>query len=184
MSAGILDVTTGATPATPASGDLRAFGNTSKELSTVDDAGVVKNYLSGKAISIATPADPTGTTNTTGLMAGLAATITPAFSGRVNIEVVGNGTNSGATAGQGVKAQIRYGTGTAPTNAAALTGTTSGSMVTVTLERATADLNAIALVGQASGLTLGTAYWIDVAQAAVTSGTGQLKNLTVRVTEV
>lgn len=131
----------------------------------------------------ATPSDPTGTTNTTGKMAGLAARITPAATGRVYIVIAGNGTNSGATAGQGVKTLIRYGTGASPANGASLLGTTAGSTVTATLMAASADLIPISVSAIVSGLIVGTSYWFDVQQAALTGGTGQLKNLSVSIVE-
>lgn len=140
---------------------------------------------------VASPADPTGTTSTTGVMMGLGAvvapntaSITPTVTGRVKATIVLNLTNSTATAGDGAKAQIRYGTGTAPANGAALTGTTIGSILTSVLERATAnDLQGVTLVGVATGLTPGTAYWFDVSLAAIVGGTGLAKNVSVVLEE-
>lgn len=137
------------------------------------------------SISQSAPADPTGTTDTTGKMMGLAVAFTPNVTGRVLILVTGNLTNSTATAGDGAKAQIRYGTGAAPANAAALTGTAIGSILTSVLERATAsDLQPLCLVGVASGLTVGTQIWVDLGLAAIVGGTGQVKNLNVVIIEL
>jgi hypothetical protein len=133
----------------------------------------------------ATPADPTGTTNTTGLMMGLAGVTTPLFSGRLLIMVAGNLTNNTGTAGNGAKAQIRYGTGAAPTNGGALAGTTAGGFVSAVLMRATAsDPVPFALHAIVTGLTIGADYWIDLALAAIVAGTGQAKNLSISVTEI
>lgn len=132
-----------------------------------------------------TPNDPTGTASTTGVMMGLAVPITPQFSGRLLVFINGNLTNSTATAGDGAKAQIRYGTGTAPANAAALTGTTAGSIQTSVLERATAnDLQTFALTALVTGLTLGTAVWLDISLAAIVGGTAIAKNLSVTAVEI
>lgn len=121
-----------------------------------------------------TPANPTATTNTTGVMMGLAQAITPNFSGRILIIV--SGYLSNGTASSGAKAQIRHGTGTAPINGAALTGTADGNYVAV--QNGTAPMAAIPFCMQVilTGLTIGTAYWVDVSLASITSGTSTLFN--------
>lgn len=185
MAASELLLTNGATPATPAAGKTKLFVTTAKALATVDDSGLVTSLNGQNAVYQATPADPTGTTNTTGLMMGLAGSITPVFTGRIAIIISGNLTNSTATAGDGAKAQIRYGTGTAPANAAALAGTAVGSFISSVLERATAsDLQAFTLNAIVTGLTPGTAYWIDIALAALVGGTGQAKNISITAWEL
>lgn len=125
--------------------------------------------------------NPTGTTNTSGLMAGIGSTctITPRVTGNVFIIVTGQGSTSTGDAGWG--ADLRYGTGTAPANAAALSGTVlqlvlTGSAPTTT--SVTTPLTApITLQGIGTGLTVGTAYWIDIGQRAVTAGTASFTNL-------
>jgi hypothetical protein len=103
----------------------------------------------------ASPADPTATTSATEKMMGLAGTITPGGT-KLDIDIEGIIASSG---NQAWTLQIRYGTGTAPTNGAAVIGTAAGTKIgmtaTITCPFA---LNAII-----SGLTPGTAYWIDVA---------------------
>lgn len=136
-------------------------------------------------ITFVTPADPNGTTSTTGVMMGLAVKIIPAFSGRVKITVIGNLTNSTGTAGNGAKAQIRWGVGAAPTNAAALAGTAVGSMLSSVLERATAnDLRTFAAVAVITGLAIGVECWSDVSLGAIVAGTALAKNLTVIMEEL
>lgn len=137
-----------------------------------------------KAIYQAQPSDPTGTSNTSGLMMGLAGSITPVRTSRIMIIISGNLTNSTATAGNGAKTAIRYGTGSAPANASALTGTQLGNIVSSILERNTSDLQPFSIQGIASGLTPGTAYWIDTSVAAIVAGTGQIKNLSITALEV
>lgn len=140
--------------------------------------GIVNSASSPATMS--TPADPTGTTDTTGKMMGLAGTVTPTATGRILILITGNLTNSTAAAGDGAKAQITYGTGTAPTNGAALTGTAIGSIQSSVLERATAnDLQTFSLAAMVTGLALGTAVWIDIRLAAIVGGTALAKNITI-----
>ena len=128
------------------------------------------------------PADPSTTTSTTGLMMGLAGSYTPFQSGRVLIMISGDIDNN--TVADGSQVQIRYGTGTAPANGAALTGTTAGGLVKMTngvtdTPRMPFSLNAIV-----SSLTVGTAYWVDVGLAAVTGGTARIRNLSVSIIEI
>lgn len=133
----------------------------------------------------ATPADPNATTSTVGVMMGLAATITPQFSGRLFICVNGNLTNSTAAAGNGAKVQIRYGTGAAPANAAALTGTAVGSLQQSVLERATAnDFQTFCVVSFVTGLVIGTPIWFDISLGALVAGTALAKNLNVSAMEI
>jgi len=128
-----------------------------------------------------TPSNPTGTTNTGGLMMGLAQLFTPGFSTRIKIEIVGMMANS--TINDGATVQIRYGTGSAPANAAALTGTAIGAAQTFT-SLVAAGKSGFCLTAIVSGLTIATQYWIDVSLAAVTGGTATITNLTVTVHEV
>lgn len=134
------------------------------------------------ASSQATPANPTGTSSTTGVMMGLAGSITPSRSGKVLIQVSGDIFNATAIA-DGGKAQIRWGTGSAPTNGAALTGTTAGGLVqyiaATTAEKAPFSLNAVV-----TGLTLGTAVWIDLGLAAITGGTATVNDISISAIEL
>lgn len=170
-----------ATPATPGSGSTEVFVNTSKQLAMVNDAGLVTIVDPNGCVAYqATPADPTGTTNTTGLMMGLAGAITPAVNGRVLIIISGD--IQSTLSGDGGKLQIRYGTGTAPVNAAALTGTAIGGLVNML---AAANNQRVPFTCQAivTALTVATAYWIDVGLAAVTGGTAAIKNVSISANE-
>src|ERR1700680_2582009 len=125
-------------------------------------------------------AAPAGTTSTTGLMRGLAGAITPAHSG--NVLVIVSGTLTNGTTGDGASLQIRYGTGTAPTNGAALTGTAVGNNI--------ADNNPVtnkipfSVQAVVTGLTAGTAYWVDVGLAAITGGTASIATVSVSALEL
>lgn len=140
--------------------------------------------LTSRAVSPAaagfTPADPTGTTSATAVHMGLGstATITPRVTGQLLIEAVGD-MGTATTAGSTFTAQLRYGTGTAPVNGAAVTGTVAGSVVAIILSGYTAnDRIPIALKGHVSSLTVGTAYWFDVA-LTTSSGTLTIKNVSI-----
>ncbi len=128
------------------------------------------------------PGNPTGSGSLVGLMMGLAGTITPTFTGRVQITVTGTIFNASAIA-DGGKVQIRTGTGAAPNNGDALTGTAVGSLVqyvaATTAEKAPFTLTAIV-----SGLTLHVARWIDVSLAALVGGTATITDLTISALEV
>lgn len=130
----------------------------------------------------ATPSNPSTTTSTTGVMMGLNQLITPLITGKIAITISGDIDND--TAGDGSKVQIRYGTGTAPTNGAALTGTVTGGLVNYLnpagdIIRVPFSLNSII-----TGLTVDTQYWIDVSLASVTGGTSRIRNLSVSIIEI
>lgn len=128
-----------------------------------------------------TPSNPTGTTNTSGLMMGLAGSITPVGSGIILVNICGDMTNS--TTNDGASIQLRYGTGTAPSNAGALTGTTIGNSITATA--ATGSYNYPFCVSVIiSGLSASTAYWLDLSLAAITGGTASISNITINSHEL
>jgi hypothetical protein len=129
----------------------------------------------------ANPSDPGTTSSTTGVMMGLAGSITPGYSGTIMIIISGDIDNNSNNSGASV--QIRYGTGTAPTNGAVLTGTTAGSLIKFNENnssiRAPFHCNAIV-----SGLTVGTTYWIDLSLASITSGTARIRDISISVVEL
>lgn len=129
----------------------------------------------------ATPTDPSATTSTTGVMMGLAGSITPAYSGIVMITISGDIDNNGNN--NGAQVQIRYGTGSAPANGAALTGTATGSLVKFFENNSSIRIpfhcNAIV-----TGLTVGTAYWIDISLASITGGTSRVRDISISVVEL
>lgn len=114
-----------------------------------------------------TPANPTGTSSTAGVMMGLAQTITPLMSGVVTVILSGDISND--TAADGAKVRLRYGTGTAPANAAAAAGTAAGRLSHATKllagQKVPFSLNVVI-----SGLTANTAYWFDAQLAVEVSG--------------
>jgi hypothetical protein len=130
------------------------------------------------------PANPTGTSDGTGLMMGIGATcaFTPTVSGSVAVWVTGNVTTD--TNGSGSQMQIRYGTGAAPANGAALSGTTSGSLIAQSCTAAN-ELEAFMLLGNITGLVIGTAHWIDLRLSNSSAGAevSTLSNISVIVKE-
>lgn len=132
-------------------------------------------------ISISTPGNPGGTTSLTDVMCGLAIAFTPKFTGKIKIWVTAQVTNT--LLGDGIVNGIRYGTGTAPVNGAAVTGTSTGSGVKM-IAAINNQFTPMALVGYATGLTLNTAYWVDLTQAAITAGTAGIQQITILIEEI
>lgn len=141
------------------------------------------------AATQAQPTTPTAPSSTSiYAMQGLAGTISPARSGKVLAIISGDLIGSTTTAGDGVDVQISYGTGAAPANAAALTGMQAGGVMgyenptTVTAADILVPFSTQALI---SSLTLGTAYWLDLAAKSVgTSSAVGLTNVNVTIVEL
>ena len=126
----------------------------------------------GTASTVASSTAPASTT--VFAMQGLAGTITPATSGRVKITISGTIiAPTGITVNNGIAYQISTGTGTAPINAATLTGTQVGPVQTYTsavAPTAAADVHVpFSISYLVSGLTVGTPVWIDLAAKSVTT---------------
>lgn len=103
-----------------------------------------------------------GTAATTNRMCGFGGSwkITPTAYGIVKLLFTGFTTQT-SSANTSVY-QIRYGTGTAPVNNAAVTGTTVGPLVAVTNTSNPVNSKIPFSVGTViRGLTVGTAYWFD-----------------------
>lgn len=130
----------------------------------------------------ATPSDPTGTTDGTGKMMGLAGSITPTNTGKVFIVISGTMTNSASSTGTNVR--LRYGTGTAPTNGASLTGTVVGGTASEYFASGGGgnytpfSVNAIV-----TGLSVSTAYWLDVQVSTIAGGTSSLTTVSISAHE-
>jgi hypothetical protein len=114
-------------------------------------------------------AAPTGPAGTTPYMLGLNGTFTPNASGKCFIELAGVALN---TTGGGGSVNISgyYGTGTPPTAGAAATGTQFGITQHIVTSSNTVQIG-FTVIGIIPGLTLGTAYWFDLA-ISTASGTG------------
>ncbi len=186
-------VTTGAIPQGLIQPALGGTGvNNASRTITVSTGNVLLNpssnglasWQSGSLLpySVATldvdSSNPAGTTSTAAfLMMGLGstATITPGLTTRVGVAVSGDVFNSNAI-GNGAIYQIRYGTGSAPANAAAQTGTACGSAIKY-VASTTAGKVPFSSRCIMSGLTPGTPYWIDLALEATTAGTATVNDV-------
>ena len=138
------------------------------------------------ASSQKTPVDPATTSSTVGVMMGLSASITPVLTGKIMIIISGDIDND--TGDDGAQVQMRTGTGTPPINGAALTGTTQGGLVKMSVvvsggatnvTRVPFSLNAIV-----TGLTLNTAVWIDLGLAVIAAGNARVRDISISVVEL
>ena len=148
-------------------------------------------YAPAPAIYQGTSDSPTGTVSTTSVMLGLGASITPQATGRIFYCVSGSMGND--TTGDGVGITLYYGTGTAPGNGAALTGTAIGTILVFTALTgmlrspfsAQAIITGLAVPAITSAGRTGTAVpvWLDLAIKAVTGGTADVTLLNVSAFE-
>lgn len=115
------------------------------------------------------PADPSGTSSTAGVMMGLGgtATFTPQGSGTVLVTLTTLMQITAGAAG-GVTAGARYGTGTAPANGAAVTGTVLGPAAdpVVRVNTVAAGVGTPHTVTDRLALTPGVSYWFDLKVAS------------------
>lgn len=139
----------------------------------------------GLAVAQALPADQTGNATATLKMNGLGAaaapcTITPTSTGRVLFIISGDLTNS--TILDGIAYKLVYGTGAAPANAAAATGTAVSALRGPAVPVA-AQKQGFSVQGIATGLSL-VATWFDLQVADVTGGTASISNVTCSAHEM
>ncbi|MEM3845051.1 MAG: hypothetical protein QXU98_05060 [Candidatus Parvarchaeota archaeon] len=142
---------------------------------------IINAFLHNIKAQVSSPSNPSGTTSTTAVQMGLGITYTPATTGRLLVIVTGEAANN--TAGDGATVQLSYGTGTAPSNGAAATGTAVGSLLTVTSNAASQTVP-FSLAYVISNLAVGNSFWFDLQVAAVTGGTASVSNLTVLIIEM
>jgi hypothetical protein len=117
----------------------------------------------------------------TGAMMGLGTTchLTPVFSTRVEVTFYNGVANS--VSGNNNEVKVFFGTGTAPANAAAVTGTQIGNLQRL-VNGGVNFIYALANGGIATGLTPGTAYWFD--ESLGTDGnTASLNNVSCSIRE-
>jgi hypothetical protein len=130
--------------------------------------------------AISTPA----TASVTQVMASIGANggvITPRVTGKIFVTIAGSMQSNSASGG--AVAQIRYGTGTPPANGAAFTGTAIGGIASRGVLAAN-TLIPFSLSAVITGLTLGTAYWLDLGYAASAAGSAALLNVAVSAFEI
>lgn len=125
----------------------------------------VAQLLGFPAHSFSTPVSPSATGSTSLVMMGLGGTftITPASSGTVQATI--NGQLTTATGVATISYAPRFGTGGAPANGAAVTGTNFGAVGTFTTQAPATNANVPMSITGLVTLTPGTAYWFDLALA-------------------
>ena len=148
-------------------------------------------YTPAPASSNITSAAPTGTTSATAVMMGIAGSITPLVTGRIFL--IASGTMKNDTTADGVTIDLRYGTGSAPSNGNAVTGTLVG--IAQTFTALTGSLtNAFSIQGIITGLavpgvnSLGatgstTAVWLDLTALKISAGTASVANVSISAFE-
>lgn len=177
-----LQLKPGAAPANDASYGQLYYSSADNKWHIKDIANNDGTVLStSRAVITATTAAPTATSSTTSVMMGCAGTITPIQTNRLKVTICGQMKNS--VAGSGVTVDLRYGSGTKPANADAVSGTVIGIEQT-TVSTTAGQSAGFTIVGHVTGLTLGTAYWLDASVKAVTSGSASITGITICAEEV
>lgn len=143
--------------------------------------GITTVSITPSASSQTNVASPSGTASTAGVMMGIAGSITPTVSGRIQFLITGDVTNN--TSGDGAAIQCRYGTGGAPSNGAALAGNTVNPNSVKFVSASSANKSPFSCSGIVSGLIVGTPYWIDFSLAAITGGTATAADISASAEE-
>ena len=141
------------------------------------------NLFNGATIQ-AGVTNPTGTTSTSIVMMGLGTTckLTPVSSTRIWIGL--NFIVQNTVGADGVQVQLRFGTGTAPANGAAATGTLITSTLGANPVNVASAFQSATPFGLALSLTPGTAYWFDIGLSALSGGTASMSNVTCTAYEM
>jgi hypothetical protein len=130
------------------------------------------------SVAACKPADPTGNSTTGFLMMGLGTTcsFTPKYSTTIHIQCAGAVQVS--TGGTSINYRGYTGTGTAPANGAAVTGTQFGPPSAAALVPAGSAQNQTIYLSDFVTVAVNTTYWADVAISSGTGAiTGSLKNM-------
>ena len=114
-------------------------------------------------------------------MLGLAGSFTPNAGGNALLLVTGDMVCS--VIGDGATLQIAYGTGAAPANNAALTGTLAAKALNF-ITSTVAGRQPFNLMAYVTGLVVGTPYWVDLAVQNLTGGSTTIANVNVVAIEV
>lgn len=119
------------------------------------------SIITNKAAVQVIPTTPSGTTSTSAVMGGMGSTchLATTFGSKIFFQFQGN--LGSATSGQSASVQALFGTGTAPAQSVAQTGTAVGSL----LQGESLDSFAFlpfSAGGIVTGLTPGTTYWFDL----------------------
>lgn len=161
----------------------QAATGTTKKIAALDFKTYVK---AGPAFAVGQPANPAATASTSLVMMGTGTTckITPGSGGKVQVAISGLVFTN--TAVVNLTFGARFGTGTAPVNGAAVTGTRwgSGAADLVTRGVAIATGTPFCLVDLLT-LTPATAYWFDIALlTSAGADTAAVTNLSFTAEEI
>ncbi len=128
-----------------------------------------------------TTAAPTLTASATYVHMGLGATasITPVLAGRICFTITGD---IASTNGNSATTQLSFGSGSAPTNGTAFTGTQVGSQVVQTALTGYL-VTPFSLTAVVTGLVVGTAYWLDLVLKS-SSGNATVTTVSVSAMEI
>lgn len=142
--------------------------------------------VAGATTVILKPGNPSTTASLSYVMMGLAngtnpTVFTPSKYGIIMVYIDGQVANGSAN--DGVSFYIAYGTGTAPVNGAAATGTQTGN--TLNLGTFSYQYGQVFCVTRLiTGLTPGTQIWIDIAAESLVGGTTSFTQLTATIEEL
>ena len=165
---------------TPATAYVGYFSDSVTQIwSSKNQSAVVNTYAVRPQNVYFQPANPTLTSSVTFVMMGCssgATKITPGITGNLNVMVTGSISNT--IVGDGASVQIKVGIGNGPGNGSAVVGTSVGTALNYIADTA-AGRSQFCAQGRVTGLTLYTAYYIDVALKAVTSGNAAVYDLGV-----
>lgn len=131
------------------------------------------------------PANPANTVSTTLVMMGLGSTcaLTPTGSGTVL--VIASGTCDTATGATSLTLGGRYGTGTAPANGAAVSGTRFGGATDQTHRPASTSNGTGWSINAVLSLTPATAYWFDIAlDTSAAADAASIASVSVSIVEL
>ena len=131
------------------------------------------------------PSNPAGTVSATAVMMGLGTTcvFTPKNTGKVRVTMCGTWYTAG-TAVAGIFGG-RYGTGTAPANGVASTGTRFGTGTSDSTPKTASTGNGMFFsITDILSLAAGTAYWFDLAEASAAGDTTETGNIVCTIDEL
>lgn len=125
-----------------------------------------------------------GTTSTSVVMLGVGTTckLTPVYSSRLTVTFAGNIANG--TASDAGDLGLYQGSGTAPSNGAAVTGTLRSNTVAFGGGAGNSGVNfPFSVTSVITGLTPSTAYWFDIGFASIVGGTTTIGGLSCSAME-
>jgi hypothetical protein len=158
-----------------------AATGTDKKLAISDLQTLIK---AGPVSAVAQPGNPAGTTSATLVMMGLGSSckLTPGSSGKVLVNFTGQ--IAIAAAVQIITFGPRYGTGSAPANAAAVSGTRFGTAADWTFTPPAITIKYPFAFTDLLTLTPATAYWMDIAVGVAAADSVTLTNISFTALEI